>query len=118
MQQSGIWAALVAGDNSLGLYAIAACAILALVVTTTTKSVRQALFSRRRDRANDALLRLADEVEALRREQQVISHDLGERLTRIEQVAEALNIEVERVGEAQRFVSKLLAARSTGEAKQ
>jgi hypothetical protein len=34
------------------------------------------------------------------------------RLVRIEQVMDAMAVEIERIGEGQRFVTKLLAARS------
>lgn len=117
MTQSAILAALVAGDPAVGLYVVAACAVLALVLSSA-KSVGQALMARQRDRAqSDALLRLANDVEALRREHQILSQDLEARLTRIEQIAEALHIEVERVGEGQRFVSKVLASGSASDAK-
>ena len=36
---------------------------------------------------------------------------LEERLTRIEQAVDAIAVEVERMGEGQRFVTKLLAER-------
>ena len=38
---------------------------------------------------------------------------LDERLTRIEQAVEAIAVEMERVGEGQRFVTRLLADRAT-----
>jgi hypothetical protein len=39
--------------------------------------------------------------------------DLGDRLDRIERSVEAVAIEVERISEGQRFVTKLLAERET-----
>ena len=41
------------------------------------------------------------------------SFDVEARLDRIEQAVEAIAIEMERVGEGQRFVTKLLAERPT-----
>ena len=40
--------------------------------------------------------------------------DLRDRLARIEQTVEATAVEVERVAEAQRFTSRLLAERASG----
>ena len=39
-------------------------------------------------------------------------HDTSERLERIEQAIEAMSIEVERIAEGQRFVTKLMADQS------
>jgi hypothetical protein len=39
--------------------------------------------------------------------------DLGARLERIEQIAEATQVEVERLAEGQRFTTKLLSERPT-----
>lgn len=40
--------------------------------------------------------------------------DIAGRLTRLEQVADATAIEVERIGEGQRFTTKLLGDRGAG----
>lgn len=40
------------------------------------------------------------------------THALEQRLARIEQTVDAIAVEMERVGEGQRFVTKLLADRS------
>ncbi len=44
--------------------------------------------------------------------------DIRARLTRIEQVAEATAVEVERIGEGQRFTTKLLSDRNAPASKQ
>jgi len=49
-----------------------------------------------------------------RREQPAITSDSSHRLERIEQAMDAIAIEVERVSEGQRFVTRLLSERGTG----
>lgn len=51
----------------------------------------------------------ARELQALHREP---DSELGERLERIEHAIEAMAVEVERISEGQRFVTRLLADRA------
>jgi hypothetical protein len=49
-----------------------------------------------------------------RRNQDTSPHELTQRLERIEQAIDTVAVEVERLGEAQRFTVKLLRDASTG----
>jgi hypothetical protein len=55
---------------------------------------------------------LALRLESGRRPSPGASAEVGERLERIERAVEAVALEVERISEGQRFVTKLLAERS------
>ncbi|HEX6599915.1 MAG TPA: hypothetical protein VF034_11380, partial [Gemmatimonadaceae bacterium] len=41
-----------------------------------------------------------------------IPHELMDRLTRLDQAVDSIAVEVERIGEGQRFVTRVLAERS------
>jgi len=52
------------------------------------------------------------------RPQAALPSDLAERLERIERAVESTAIEVERIGEGQRFLTRALGERSVGEPTQ
>ena len=56
---------------------------------------------------------VARRIEA-KGERAAVPSDIGERLERIESAIETMAIEVERISEAQRFTSRLLAGRADG----
>lgn len=87
---------------------LAVCAIAAVALSTGSSVVRRV-----RNRAQAKLLaRALEELDSIKRlhgdERQV----LDARLTRIEHALDTLAVEMERVGEGQRFVTRLLAPRS------
>ena len=84
-------------------------AVVAMVALVTTDSVRRTMRDRRR---RETLRRLADEIESLRLAHDARQQLLAERLTRMEQALDGLSIEMERLGEGQRFVSRLLSSGS------
>ena len=89
------------------LAVLAVCAIAAVALSTGTSVVRRV---RHRQQAK-LLARALEELESIKRlhgdERQV----LDARLTRIEHALDSLAVEMERVGEGQRFVTRLLAPR-------
>lgn len=103
--------------DPLALYVVGACAVIALLATSLT--ARRALAKPRRDDSTggdaELMSRIAEELEGLRREQHALSADVSAQLARIEQTIECTQVEIERVGEAQRFVSKMLASRSAND---
>ena len=92
-------------DSGL-LGSMSGIAIVAVITTTAIVSTKRR--SRiRGDRAGRSTL--AQQVDALRDELSAREATNDSRLTRIEQMIEVLAVEVERVGEGQRFVSKILS---------
>ncbi len=51
-----------------------------------------------------------------RGEQAQLDHEIADRLARMEQAVDAIAVEVERVSEGQRFVSKLMTERNAAPA--
>jgi hypothetical protein len=93
--------------NTLGVVAVAAVTTIGLIAAAATRRGR-------RGGAGDrvAIREISSQLDALRDELDARAVNTDARLNRIEQIVESLAIEVERVGEGQRFVSKLLAGRA------
>jgi uncharacterized protein HemX len=87
---------------------VAVCAFAALTLSTVGGAFR----NRRNRREAQLLARALEEIEALKRNQSDERQILDARLTRIEQTLDQLAVEMERVGEGQRFVARMLAPRS------
>jgi hypothetical protein len=85
--------------SMVGIGIVAIVAILSIAISRR----------RRRTDDDDSSHTFAQQLDALRDELGAREAASDARLARIEQMIEVLAVEVERVGEGQRFVSKLLA---------
>ena len=87
---------------------VSCLAIVAVVIVTVGARARRADG----DAADTSVIRrLTVELDALRAAQESLGRGTNDRLTRIEQMIDVIAVEMERVGESQRFMSKLLADR-------
>lgn len=87
---------------------VAVCAIAALVLSTVDSALRNG-----RNRRQAKLLASAlEEFKSLKQNDGDERRLLDARLIRIEQTLDQLAVEMERVGEGQRFVARLLTPRS------
>ena len=87
---------------------LAVCAIAAVALSTGTSVVRN-LANRKQAKL---LARALEELESIKRLHDDERRVLDARLTRIEHALDTLAVEMERVGEGQRYVTRLLAPRS------
>lgn len=91
------------------LAVLAVCAIAAVAVSTGSRVAG----SVRKQRQGRLLARALEELESIKRLHDHERQSLNERLTRIEHALDAMAVEMERVGEGQRFVTRLLSSRAT-----
>ena len=92
---------------------VSCLAIVAVVIVTVGARARRADGEEPRKSADTGVIkRLTVEPDALRAAQESLGRGTNDRLTRIEQMIDVIAVEMERVGEGQRFMSKLLADRS------
>jgi len=90
------------------LVILAVCAIAAVAASTGSRVAGVVRNRRQRSR----LARALAEVESIKRFHDHERQTLNERLTRIEHALDVMAVEMERVGEGQRFVTRLLSPRA------
>jgi hypothetical protein len=89
----------------VAIVAIVACVAVVLARVRATRSGPQL------DRAD--VKNILDQLDALREREMTSGQLAAGRLERLEYAIDAIALEVERLGEGQRFVTKLLADRPT-----
>jgi len=94
------------------VWAVLAVCAIAAVALSTGKRVAASVRNRREAKL---LARALDELESIKRLHDDDRQLLNARLTSIEHALETLTVEMERVGEGQRFVTRLIAPRADGE---
>ena len=100
-------------DTGVLTLVVSCLAIVAVVLVTVSARARRARSGEPRKSADTGVIRrLTVELDALRLAQESLGRGTNDRLTRIEQMIDVIAVEMERVGEGQRFMSKLLADRT------
>lgn len=94
------------------VWAVLAVCAIAAVALSTGRSVAANVRNRRNAKL---LARALEELESIKRFHDDDRQLLNDRLTRIEHALDTLAVEMERVGEGQRFVTRLIAPRADGE---
>lgn len=84
---------------------LAACVIAAVALTTVSSVIRTV----RSQRQAKLLARALQELESARQLHDGERDILDERLRRMEHALEVLTVEMERVGEGQRYITRLLS---------